>query len=155
MPVITLIRGDDGNLCGLSDRDQRGWVRFLRRIKDLAGSCITFEWREPRSGPFHRRFFKMVTTTFEAQERFEDIDQFRSWLTVGAGFADFLPHPTRGEVAIPKSIAYANLDEIEFREIAEKVWAFYRSDHARQLLYPHLSDLDSYDMVWAILEQFE
>ena len=155
MPTVTLIQGDDGRLVGLTDRDQRAFMRFVKRIKNLVGSCITFEWREPRSGPYHRRFFAILGAAFEAQERFEDVEQFRMWLTTGAGFCDFLPHPTQGVVAIPKSIAYASLDETEFREVAGKIWAFYHSQHAREILYPHLSESESYEMVMTVLEQFE
>lgn len=156
MPAVTLVLDrTTGKLAGATEQDQRGWARFLRRVQELADSCITFEWREPRSGPFHRRFFAMVNTAFEAQERFEDQEQFRIWLQVGAGFCDFFPHPEKGAIAVPRSIAYAKLEQGEFQELARKVWAFYTGEHARQTLYPHLSGLASYDMVWAILGQFE
>lgn len=155
MPVVTLIQDEAGRLVGLTDSDERAYQRFIRKIKSLAQSCITFEWREPRSGKFHRRFFKMVKTAFDAQERFDDIEQFRMWLQVGAGFADFLPHPEKGVVAIPKSIKYASLDQIEFEAVASRVWAFYRSEHARQTMWPHLSEAASWEMVETILLEFE
>ena len=155
MPTITLTTDEAGKLVGLSSKDQRAWVRFIGRIRTLADSCITFSWREPRSGPFHRRFFAMVNAAFEAQERFDDPEQFRLWLTVGAGFCDFLPHKDRGVVAIPKSIAYDKLEQGEFQEVAEAVWQFYRSAHAREILYPHLADAASAEMVWSVLEAFD
>lgn len=155
MPVVTLIRGDDGKLAGLTEKDQRGFARFMKRVLSLGLSCITFEWREPRSGPAHRRYFGMVNAAFEAQERFDDAEQFRVWLQIGAGFCEFLPHPERGLIAIPRSIAFAKLDEVEFREVADAVWTFYRSEHARQLLYPHLDEAQSFDMVCSVLEEFE
>lgn len=156
MPTVTLVKADDdGRLVGLSEKDQRAWARFLKRVRDLGRSCITFEWREPRSGPFHRRFFAMLKAAFDAQERFGDIDDFRAWLQIGAGFCDFLPHPERGLIAIPKSIKYASLEEMEFREVARKVWMFYRSEHARQIMWPHLTEDQSFEMVETILGEFE
>lgn len=156
MPTITLVADPaTGKLAGLTEADQRGWSRFVRRMRELAGSCITFEWREPRSGPAHRRFFAMVHAAFDAQERFDDVEQFRAWLQTGAGFAEFLPHPTQGMIAVPKSIAFARLDQAEFQDVADKVWSFYRSQHARALLYPHLSDDASWEMVESILESFD
>lgn len=155
MPTVTLVRGQDGRLAGLTDKDDRGWRRFYAKIKALGESCITFTWREPRSGPFHRRFFAMVSAAFDAQERFDDPEQFRLWLTVGAGFCDFLPHKDRGVVAIPKSIAFDKLEQVEFQEVADAVWQFYRSAHAREILYPHLSADASFEMVWSVLEAFD
>ena len=155
MPTITLIAGPDGRIAGLSDKDDRGWRRVVAKLKNLGQSCVTITWREPRSGPFHRRFFAMVNAAFEAQERFDDPEQFRLWLTVGAGFCDFLPHMDRGVVAIPKSIAYDKLDQGEFQEVADAVWQFYRSAHAREILYPHLADAASAEMVWSVLEAFD
>lgn len=155
MPTVTLIADPAGKLAGLTDKDERAYQQFVRRIRELGRSCITFEWREPRSGPAHRRFFAMIHAAFDAQERFDDVEQFRAWLQIGAGFAEFLPHPERGLVAVPKSIAFAKLDDVEFRAVADKVWAFYRSEHARQTLWPHLGDAESAEMVWTILEEFE
>lgn len=155
MPTVTLVRGQDGRLAGLADKDDRGWRRFCAKIKALGESCITFTWREPRSGPFHRRFFAMVNAAFDAQERFDDPEQFRLWLTVGAGFCDFLPHKDRGVVAIPKSIAFDKLEQAEFQEVADAVWQFYRSAHAREILYPHLSADASFEMAWSVLEAFD
>lgn len=155
MPTVTLIQGDDGRLVGMTDADQRGWGRFLKRVKSLAGSCITFEWREPRSGPFHRWVFVQLSTIFDSQERFSDFDQFRHWVSCGAGHCDFLPHPQKGLIAIPKSIAYAKLDQAEFEPIANSMFEFLRSEHARQTLWPHLSNEDSFDMICTVMEQFE
>ena len=158
MPTITLIADPaTRKLAGLTEKDGRGWARFLGLVKRLlqSGSCITFTWREPRSGPFHRRFFAMLGAAFDAQERFDDPEQFRLWLTVGAGFCDFVPHPQRGVVAIPKSIAFDKLEQAEFQEVADAVWQFYRSAHAREILYPHLSADASFEMVWSVLDAFD
>lgn len=156
MPAVTLvIDRDTGKLEGMTEKDRKGWGRFLNKVKSLADSCITFEWREPRSGPYHRRFFAILGDAFDAQERFDDAEQFRAWLQVGAGFADFLPHPTQGLIAVPKSIAYAKLEQAEFEEVANRVWSFYRSEHARQTLYPHLSDAQSWEMIETILMRFD
>ena len=155
MPTVTLVRGQDGRLAGLTDKDDRGWRRFYAKIKALGESCITFTWREPRSGPFHRRFFATVNAAFEAQERFDDPEQFRYWLQIGAGLCDYLPHPTQGVVAVPRSIAYDRMDQGKFQEVADAVWRFYRSAHAREILYPHLADAASAEMAWSVLEAFD
>ena len=155
MPTVTLIQGDDGRLVGLTDRDQRAFMRFVKRIKNLVGSCITFEWREPRSGPYHRFCFAAWNKVFEAQERFDDFEAFLCWVKVGAAHCEFLPHPERGLIAVPKSINWASLDEAEFRPIADSMFDFLRSEHARQTLWPHLDESESFEMIETILEGFQ
>ena len=156
MPTITLVRSDeDGRLAGLSEKDRRAWARFLKRVRDLGRSCITFEWREPRSGPYHRFCFAAWNKVFEAQERFEDFEAFFCWVKVGGGHCEFLPHPEKGLIAVPKSIAWAKLDEMEFRPIADSMFAFLRSEHARRTIWPHLTETESWEMIETILEGFE
>lgn len=156
MPSVTLVQDPvTGKLAGLTDADQRGWGRFLSKIRGLGRSCITFEWREPRSGPYHRWCFAQWSAVFNSQDRFTDFDEFLCWLKCGAGHCEFLPHPSRGLIAVPKSINFASLDQGEFRPVAESMFDFLRSQHARETMWPHLPDAESAEMVHVILEGFE
>lgn len=155
MAEVTLIRGEGGRLVGLTDRDDRGYAKFLDRIKALGNSCIKFTWLEPRSGPFHRRHFAMLAAMFEAQEQFHDEEQFRKWGEAGAGFADLVPGPAGNPIAVVKSIAYHRLDQENFAQLHKVVFEFYRSDYARRFLWPHLSDTASWEMVDSILMEFD
>ena len=154
MPTITLHADKNGKLAGISERDGKIFAAFLHRIKNLGHNSITFSWKEPRSGPFHRRHFAMINSLFEGQEQFEDQDMFRKWLEVGAGYAEFCPGPTGKMCAIPKSIAYDKLDQQEFQEVHEKTFQFARSRHALGFLWPHLSELEAENMVSALLGEF-
>ncbi len=154
MATVTIKIGDQGKLEGLTDKDQKAYVKFLHRVKTLGNSCLTFQWKEPRSGAYHRRHFSMLHALFTAQEQFSDEDQLRKWLEVGAGFCDFVPGPKGRMVAIPKSIAYDKLDQPEFEQIHDAVFGFARSEHARMFLWGHLSDLDSWEMIEAVLGDF-
>jgi hypothetical protein len=155
VPTVTLVRGQDGRLAGLTDKDDRGWRRFYAKIKALGESCITFTWREPRSGPFHRFVFAQLALVFEGQDRFEDFESFLCWVKVGANHCEFLPHPERGLVAVPKSINFASLDQVEFKPISDSMFAFLRSEHARETMWPHLSESASFEMMGAILSGFQ
>lgn len=153
MPTVTLVLQGE-KLVGASDRDDRAYQRFIARIKALADSCITFSWREPRSGPFHRWFFAQMNRVLEAQDRFEDMEAFMCWAKTGAGYCEFLPHPKHGLIAVPKSIAFDKLDQIEFDPIARAILGFLRSDHARETLWPHLGAARAMEMVDVLLEGF-
>jgi len=155
MPTITLHLNSNKQLAGITERDQRAWSKFVHKTKTLGEDSITFSYHVPRSGPYHRRYFAQINALFEAQEQFQDIDMFRKWLEVGAGFAEFCPSSTGKMCAIPKSIAYDKLDQQEFQNIHDKIFEFARSEHARFFLYPHLSDGVSMNMIDAILVEFE
>lgn len=157
MPTVTLHIGDSGKLEGLSERDRKAYAKFRMRLESLRGdgASITFTWREPRSGPYHRRHFAMIHAVFSSQEQFDNEDQFRKWLEVGAGHVDFVPGPSGLMVALPKSINYESLDQAEFEPIHQSVFAFVRSDRAQQFLWPHLEPDEAAEMVESILMEFE
>lgn len=148
MSQIVLTRGQDGKLCGAGEKAERAYAKFRARVDRLSpGDTLHFEWREPRSLPHHRLFFAKLNALSDRQERFGDVDELRTWLTVGAGYCDFRPGPNGGLIAIPKSIAFHKLDETEFSELHARVDAFLWSDHARKYLWPHLTDAQSWDLV--------
>ena len=156
MPTVTLTIDERGKPAGLTERDAKAYGKFVKRLREMGrAESITFSWREPRSGPFHRRHFAIINALFEAQEQFTDADHFRKWVEVGAGYCDLLPGPKGKAVAVPKSIAYERLDQAEFEHLHDAVMAFLRSKHATRFLWPHLSDEQGGEMVDAILREFE
>lgn len=154
MPTVTLHRDQTGKLAGLSDRDAKAYAKFKARVGDLGDRSITFTWREPRSGPYHRRFFAMVNSLYESQDQFTDPEKLLDWLKVGAGHCDILPGPKGKPVAIPAHINWATLDQAEFEPIAQAVWRFARSLHATRFLWPMLDDGKGGGMVEAVLMEF-
>jgi hypothetical protein len=154
MPTVTLHIGDSGKLEGLSEKDRKAYAKFRQRLERLGDSSLTFTWREPRSGPFHRRFFAMVNALLEAQEQFQDVDHMLTWLKVGAGYADLVPGPKGKPVAMAKSIKWDKLDQAEFEPIANAIFGFTYSTYATRFLWPHLSDEDGYQMVDSVLGEF-
>ena len=155
VPTIILHMNENRQLAGITARDQRAYEKFKQKIKELGDGSMTFSYRLPRSGPFHRRFFAIVNSLFEAQDAFKDIDMFRKWLEVSAGYAKFVPMQSGEICAIPDSISYDRLDQSEFQEISEKIFDFIRSEHARRFLWPWMSDGVSMNMIIAILGEFE
>lgn len=144
-----------GVIDGFTQDDKRAWRRFWKRLVGLEpGEMAVAEMAFPRSGAFHRRHMKIEQTIFDGQERFEDFDQFRYWLKVGAGWVTWAAGPNGGVVPIPKSISYAKADEEEFRRYHDKVIAFLRGPHAAKYLWKHLSETERAAMVEALLEGF-
>lgn len=139
MSDVVIVRGEDGRVRGLGEKGERAFDRWRRKVEAMEpGETLAFSWREPRSPKFHRLFFVMLADLFDRQEQFADVDQLRAWLTVGAGYCEFVPGPTGRMVALPKSIAWERMDDTEFRELVVEVWKFLRSEHAQRFLWPHL-----------------
>jgi hypothetical protein len=150
--AVVIVRGEDGRLQGLGQRGERAYAKWRAKVEALeVGETLQFEWREPRSPRFHRMFFAMLHELFERQEQFADQDQLRAWLTVGAGYCDFVPGPTGRMVALPRSIAWVKMDDGEFRALVTAVWQFLRTEHAIRFLWPHVEYSAAADGVEQVL----
>ena len=139
---------------GFRQDDRKGWRKIWKRLMGLEpGELAVIEFVIPRSGPFHRRHMAIISAVFDAQDRFEDFDQFWIWLKVGAGWVDWCAGPKGGVVPIPKSISYAKADQAQFEDYHAKVIAFLRGQHAAPFLWRHLGN-DAHWMIDSILGGF-
>lgn len=155
MPTFRLTKDIDGKLCGVDEKSNRAYARFVARLQGLtARDSLGVSWTEPRSGPYHRRHFVMLSALFQAQERFTDSEVFRKWGEMEAGYCDTVPGKD-GPQKIPRSINYDAMDQMEFETLHNAVFAFYRTEYALMVLYPHLTWQQAYDMVDAVLREFE
>lgn len=155
MSDCVVYRAEDGKLAGFGAKGSKRWVQFCEQIAQLGiGETMQFSWRLPRSPSHHRMFFAKLGALMDIQEQFDTDERLRAWLTVGAGYADFVPGPTGRMVALPQSIAFDKLDEVAFTDLHQRVDAFLWGDHARRFLWPHMSDLESYDMVAEFFGRF-
>lgn len=156
MSKVILRLDERGKLTGLTDKDTRAYGRFRKKLENLRpGETLAFDFKIPRSPRFHKLHFVMLRAFFETQEVFDDEERMRKWLEVGAGHCDFVPGPHGNLIAIPLSISYEALDDVEFHRVHESVKAYLRSPHAYRYLWPHLNDEGRERMVEAVLQEFE
>lgn len=121
---------------GWSRTDKQGWRKIWKRLMELEpGEFAVIEFVIPRSSPYHRRHFAILNAVFDSQERFDDLDRMRDWLSIGAGHVTWVPGARGGIVPLPKSISYAKADQHEFEDYHAKVMAFLRGDHAAVFLW--------------------
>jgi hypothetical protein len=155
MSEVIIVRTEAG-LQGLGEKHGRAYERWRKQVASMeVGETLQFSWKAPRSPKFHRLFFAMLGNLFDAQEQFAEPDQLRSWLTVGAGFCDFVPGPKGRMVALPKSIAWANMDDEEFRPLVDAVWGFLVTPHATGFLWPMLTEQGREEAVARLLAGYE
>ena len=171
MPVITLVRQDTAPLApqdaeaarrvffgivdGLGERGRKQWRRLWNGLMRLQpGEMVEITTVQPRLGWYHRRHMALEQAVFEAQERFEDFESFRTWLKVGASFVDWYPGPKGGVIPVPRSISYAKLEQGAMEQFHNDAVAFLRTEHAGKTLWKHLGDCQRIQMIETILGGF-
>ena len=155
MSDLVITKDETGRLRGMGESGERAYARFRKAVEALRpGDTLRFQWWAPRSPRHHRLYFAKLAALHAMQEQFDDAEKLRQWLTVGAGYCDFVPGPTGRMVALPQSIAWHRLDEADFAELHAKVDAFLWTEHARRFLWPHLDDGQSYEMVETLMQEF-
>ena len=144
-----------GTVDGLGEVGRKSWRRFIAGLMRLeAGEMVTVITHKGRSGPFHRRHMAIEQAVFEAQEKFEQFDAFRTWLKVGSGFVDWYPGPRGGVIPVPRSTSYAKLEDNDMRQVHDDMIAFLRTEHAGKTLWKHLDAGARTDVIESILDGF-
>lgn len=144
-----------GAIDGLGEKGKKQWRRLWNGFFKLEpGEMIEINTHQARLGWYHRKHMALEQSLFESQERFEEFDQFRNWLKIGAGFVDWYPGAKGGVVPIPKSISYAKLEQNEMESVHTEMVLFVRTPHAIKTLWPHLKGDTGAEMIDVILSGF-
>jgi hypothetical protein len=101
-------------LNGLAASDEEG-KQALKRWK--VGETLKCSVKKPRCYTNHKRYFGLLTLTFENQDKYTSFEHFRKAVQIAAGHVDELITLDGEVVLIPKSIAYDALDEMEFGKV--------------------------------------
>jgi len=93
------------------------------KLEGLLGKEVEAKITIPRNLGFHKRFFAMLKTTLEMTDLKINIEQWRTLVTCGCGYADYVEF--NGQlIAVPKSIAFARMDETEFERFYSDALSF-------------------------------
>lgn len=85
------------------------------------GADVQVEIKQPRNIKHHRKFWALANLVAENQEHYETAEQVVAALKAATGHCDWFPMKD-GEhmVAIPKSIAFHKMDQIEFNQFYDR-----------------------------------
>lgn len=148
MPELLVFKDETGKLAGWGERGRRAYEKWRKLVVGLEpGEMLHFVYRLPRSPRHHRFFFARLAELHAMQERFEDVDHLLEFLKVGAGHVEFIPGRDGQLVALPKSIAWHNLDEQGFIEFTRAMNDFLWTDYAQAVIWPQLDDEQRHGMV--------
>lgn len=96
-----------------------------RKLK--LGETYSVEVKVVRNVDFHRKYFALIAYAWEflneqETERFKDKENFRKYIEIAAGHCEVIFHPRLQEfVEIPKSIAFAKMDNTAFSDLYGRV----------------------------------
>lgn len=111
-----LVKKEFGKLipCFNSDYDN------LKECKLKEGEIYEIEIKKKRNYEFHKKYFALINLCYDNQEHFELFDDLRDYLTIKCGYYRKIIMPSGYEQIKPKSISFANMDEIEFNDLYSK-----------------------------------
>lgn len=111
MKVYLKREGDTFKPLSVNDADN------MKRIKE--GDIIYVEYKKPRNPVFHNKFMSMVRVVYENSEQYESFDALLNVFKVELGYYDTMWWRDI-EIRVPRSISFAKMDELEFRELYDK-----------------------------------
>ena len=88
---------------------------YLKRLKP--GEPVLVNVKKPRNIKFHRKFFALLQIAFDNQDKYDDFEAFRKEVTMRAGHWQEHVHVTGAVSYTAKSIAFHNMDELEFSQL--------------------------------------
>lgn len=118
--------------------DDRDAIKHLK-----PGEVYRFEFKKMRNAAHHRKFFALVGFVAQHSSVYDTTDKALIAIKLAVGHCDFVAHPQTGElVAMPKSISFASMDQIEFDKFYEKA-----VNGVMQYLLPHINRIDIDDAI--------
>lgn len=91
--------------------------RLLARM--APGRVVSVEIKRPRNVLFHRKFFAMLNLILQNQEHYTSIDDLLDVCKLRVGHVKVI-QTKHGDVRVPKSISFAEMDETAFAEFYER-----------------------------------
>lgn len=107
-------------LFGLSATDDASEAA-LKSVR--LGECVELKLKRPRNLQQHRLFWKLMQTVYENQEHYKSADEVCVAFKFACGLTDSIK-TARGVIQVPKSIAFAKMDQVQFGEFFKKAVDF-------------------------------
>ena len=122
MSKINVIRNKYYHLEALTGRD-------FELIKSIPlDTPLVFDFKKIRNPDFHRKGFALFNLGFQnTKEPITSLTSYRKFALKEAGHVDIIP-TSKGDLVLPKSLAFDKMDETEFKEVYNDVLNFVIRD---------------------------
>lgn len=117
MPTEIIVRAVPGGLRAVNETEAEKLLQFR-------GKELMVKISQPRNLQFLKKYFALLGVAREWADTEYNAEQFRAYVTVGAGYAEFITDSEGGVVAVPKSISFAAMDESEFERLYQDTLSF-------------------------------
>ena len=101
-----------------ADEQSEDWLRKIAN-----GEYIMVEARKPRNILHHRKLFALLNLVVENIDQPITVEMLLGIIKLRTGYCDVI-QTARGEVALPRSIAFESMDQIAFGEFYDKAIGF-------------------------------
>ena len=93
------------------------------KLEDLVGQEVRAMITRPRNLKFHKKYFAMLKTGHDMANTDFNMEQFRVYCQAGSGHCEFIEGQD-GIIAVPKSISFFSMDDLEFERLYNDVLGF-------------------------------
>ena len=121
MPITVLVRVAPGGLVCVNAAE-------ASLLEGMVGQEVEARLYKAVNPKFRRKFFALLKVAFDMAD-FQvngepgNMEQFRGYVTVGAGYCEYYKHGD-GFIAVPKSIAWAKMDDLVFANLYRDAMQF-------------------------------
>lgn len=99
---------------------------ILRKFK--TGETFEVDIKKSRNIKFHKKFFSLLNLGFDnSKSGITDFDNYRAYATMKSGYYVIVKTPD-GSFAVPKSISFSKMDELEFGDLYKNLITFVIKD---------------------------
>ena len=81
------------------------------------GEVIKCPYSFPRNYENHKRFFKFLTITFDMQDHFPNLKNYRKWLVMKSGHFTIITAPNGFQIFDCDSLRFDKMEEPDFRKV--------------------------------------
>ena len=96
-------------------------VPVMDDLAKVPSGEVMVDIHKKRNPGNHKRYFAFVNQSFDMQEHYDDIEVWRKVLQLKAGFFDEVIGDKGNVIYLPRSIEWSKLDEIEFKDLFNRV----------------------------------
>ena len=105
-----------------ADEQSEEWLKKLPNDE-----CIMVEARRPRNIQHHRKLFALLNLVKDNIDQSITVEMLLGIIKLRTGYCDVI-QTAKGEIALPKSIAFESMDQTQFSEFYDKAIDFIIQD---------------------------
>ena len=113
-------------------------------LSDLPDGELVAELDKKRNPANHRRYWSFINQTFDMQEDFDNVEQWRKYIQMKAGHYEAVVTPKGETMYWPKSISWESIEEGEFKQLFNQVVKAFLKYYGNALTNEQINQIVNY-----------